>query len=231
MKSVILFLAALVVTTAIATAQGRKSYTVKPGEKIKDALPQQAVYLYPNFREGIVSFKNKTQGAAKLNYNKLVDEIEFIDNKGDTLALADEKNIAQVTIDNDTFYYGPGYVQKQYEFSHVKFGLKKCLLLSNREKEGAMGGVASSATVAYDQMFSRQGMKIFQAKEYLTFSEQTYYFIGDAYNRFKPMNKKNVLNMYAKKQSAVEAYFSEHTVNFVDEGNVKQLIAFLQTLQ
>ena len=43
-------------------------------------------------------YRNGVSGAGQLNYNRLLGEMQFIDPKGDTMALADEQNVAHVTI-------------------------------------------------------------------------------------------------------------------------------------
>jgi hypothetical protein len=212
----------LVLFATMVSAQSKKSYTVKPGEKVMDALPVHALYLYPVFKQGVVHFKNKNLGGAKLNYNRVLDQMQFIDNKGDTLSLDDEQNIASIAVDADTFYFYQGYVQKLQDLKNVKIGTKRMMVLSHRQKVGAMGGVSSSAIASYDRLSSQQGMRDLVPREYLTFSEHTYYFIGDAFNRFKPLSKKSVLNMYANKQSAVETYLKGNNVNFTDETDIKK---------
>jgi hypothetical protein len=213
------------------SAQTNKSYTVKPGEKVLAALPKEAVYMYPEFKDGIVNQKNREQGGAKLNYNKVLDEIQFISNKGDTLSLGDEQNISSVIVEKDTFYYSQGYISKITELKGVRFGSKKILELSNREKVGAMGGVSSAAITSYDKMYSAQGVKDLVSKEYLTFSEHQYFFIGDSYSHFKALNKKSLLNVYARQQAAVENYLREKSINFLKEEDVMNLIEFLKTLK
>ncbi|HVF96837.1 MAG TPA: hypothetical protein VM871_05935, partial [Flavisolibacter sp.] len=73
------------------SAQNTTFITVKAGNKIKDVLATTDVFYYPQFTKGRVVFKDATKGEAALNYSRLLDQMLFIDSKGDTLALADEK--------------------------------------------------------------------------------------------------------------------------------------------
>lgn len=230
MKHLLLLSTALVVVLIQAGAQVRKSYTVKPGEKPLDVLPKDAVYLYPAFKEGNVTFRDKNVSTAMLNYNCLIGEIQFIGNKGDTMSLADEKNIASVVMDKDTFFYAGTWVKKMADVKDARFAVRKVLGISNHQKVGAMGGVTSSSTTSYDRLLSSQGIKELVLREYVTFSEYNYFFIGDAYNHFKPLTKKNLMNMYAKQQGAVEKFISDQSINFLNEEDVKKLVTFLQGL-
>ncbi len=193
------------------------------------ALPMAAVYAYPTFVMGTVNFKNNNAGVSVLNYNKLLDEMQFINSKGDTLSLGDEETINSVAIYGDTYYYHQGYIKKMDDIKGVKFASKNILGLSNRQKIGGMGELSSASIDTYEKISSSQGARDMVLKENLTFAEYSNFFIGDTYNHFKPLNKKNLLNMYGK-QPAVEKYLSENPVSFFRENDVKKLIEFLKTL-
>ncbi len=212
------------------SAQVRKTYKVNPGEKVKEALPKEAIYMYPQFKIGTVNFRNTNVGTAKLNYNRLLDEIQFIDDKGDTLSLGNEVTVSSIVIEKDSFYYHEGYVKIISSLNKVKFASKKILALSNKQKIGGMGELSSASIATYEKMSSSQGITDIVPKEILTFSEYVNYFIGDAYNRFKPLNKKNLLNMYARQQRNIEIYLRGNPVNFLKEDDVLNLIRFLGTL-
>ncbi len=226
-----LFIASLFLFTHLQlSAQVRKTYKVNPGEKVMEALPKEAVYMYPQFKIGTVNFRNKNVGTAKLNYNRLLDEIQFIEDKGDTLSLGDEVTVASIVIEKDTFYYYEGYVKMISSVNKVKFASKKILALSNKQKIGGMGELSSASIATYEKMSSSQGIIDIVPKEILTFSEYSKYFIGDPYNRFKPLNKKNLLNMYARQQRNIEIYLTENQVNLLKEDDVLNLIGFLSKL-
>lgn len=226
-----LFIVSLILFThSQLSAQVRKTYKVNPGEKVMKALPNEALYMYPHFKIGTVNFRNKNVGTAKLNYNRLLDEIQFIDDKDDTLSLGDEVTVSSIVIEKDTFYYYEGYVKIISSLNKVKFASKKILALSNKQKIGGMGELSSASIATYEKMSSSQGITDIIPKEILTFSEYSNYFIGDAYNRFKPLNRKNLLNMYAKQQLNIEIYLREKAVNFLKEDDVVNLIGFLGTL-
>ncbi len=230
MKFILIIVSLLLFTFSKSIAQVRKTYTVKPGEKISESLPKEALYLYPQFKDGVVNFKNTNVGASRLNYNRLLDEIQFIDEKGDTLSLADDAIISSVYIDRDTFYYYQGYVKMISDVKKVKFAIKKKLALSNKQKVGGMGELSSASIDTYEKMSTDQGIKDIISTQLLTFSEYTNFFIGDFYNHFKPLNKKTLLNMFAKQQTIIEIYLSENSINFFKEEDVKKLIGFLKTL-
>src|SRR6185295_15738737 len=74
-------------------AQRPKTYTVPAGVEVKEIVPAREIFQYSDFKQGVVIFRDGTSAPGKLNYNRLVAELQFIDPKGDTLSLANEKNI------------------------------------------------------------------------------------------------------------------------------------------
>src|SRR3979490_1611624 len=73
---------------------------VKSTEDLKETLTTQARYKYPDFSNAIIYFKNRAATAAPLNYNLLLGEMQFVDNTGDTLSVANEMDIKYITIGN-----------------------------------------------------------------------------------------------------------------------------------
>ncbi len=226
----LLFILLLLAIVSTGFSQVRKTYTVKPGEKIIEALPVEAQFQYPKFLQGIVNFKNNNVGTNLLNYNRLLDEIQFIDNKGDTLSLTEEPAVVSIYIANDTFYFSKGYVKKFADVKEVKFGEKPLMVLSNRQKLGAMGELSSASIDTHESLSTSQGMRDLVQKEQLTFAPFTTFYIGDKFNHFKFLNKKNLLNMYEKQELEVEAFLSKESINLLKVDDVKKLIGFLNTM-
>ena len=73
--------------------------------EIIKVLPRNAVYLFPEFMQGTVFFKNGMINSAKFNYNTLVSEMQFLDEQGNIFALANPKNVSHVIINHRFFYY------------------------------------------------------------------------------------------------------------------------------
>ena len=70
-----------------------------------EAIPVNEIYLNAEFRMGTVALRNGTSANVKVSYNSVFGEMQFIDpKKGDTISLAEEKNIKFVAIEIDTFY-------------------------------------------------------------------------------------------------------------------------------
>src|SRR5688572_33049904 len=91
-------------------AQDSTYVTIKTGNNVGDVLSSADIYYFPQFTRGEVFFRGGTKATAKMNYTRLHDQMLFIDAKGDTLALAEEKTIKFIVVDQDTFYYDEGFI-------------------------------------------------------------------------------------------------------------------------
>jgi hypothetical protein len=213
----------------VVKSENEKVYKVNPGERVGEALLNNGLYQYPKFTQAQVVYKNGGYGNGLLNYNRLNGEMQFIDPNGDTLALNNEPEIDMVVIDKDTFYYSNGYLQKVEDFS-ARVAKQTYLELANRERKGLYGNTTQAAVNTPTTVATDLGFKDLVPQEVLTFRERTVYFIGDRFGRFKPLNKKNVLYLYSKKEREVSDYLKANPVNYLEEDDVMRLIGFLKTL-
>ncbi len=156
MKAFLLFLFALIYYTELF-AQKNKVVTVRAGTNIMDVLSTADVFYYPHFTSGKVFFKEGTGTDAKLNYNRLVDEMHFISTKGDTLALANENNIKYIAIGNDSFYYDHGYLTLLASGNLLKLALKQIWIIADTRKVGAYNTTNNTASITSYATMSEHG--------------------------------------------------------------------------
>jgi hypothetical protein len=231
MKYKILFfvLSTCIFSQFTVTAQNGKSYKVQPGQKVTQTIPFEAIYEYPEFEVGTAQFRNGKAGMGKMNYNRLLREIEFINDKLDTTALDDAGSMNYITMVKDTFYFDKVYVKQMNNRNGVKLAESKSLQLSNRQKIGGFGEINGGTVESKEQVSSNANMvKTLVAKEILTFTEYRSFYFGDRFNHFKQASRKNVLDMFGKAKPGLEKYLDDSHLNYFDETDMKKLAAFLQ---
>ena len=213
------------------SAQVKKTFTVNPGQKVIEAIPVDEIYTYPVFTLGTVQLKDASEAVVKLNYNSVFGEMQYIDPKsGDTLSLADEKNIKLVAIEKDTFYFDDGWLQLIAANSALKMAKKKLLEMSNKEKLGAMEVPGFAAIETYTKFSGSQHIRDLVAKEKITFTEHITYYFGDRFNHFSKANKKGLQKLYGKEEKELEKWLDDNKIDFLKEADLLKLFAFLQTL-
>jgi len=217
------------------SAQDSTIVTIKAGEKINDVLTAADIYYYPQFTSGKVFFKDATKTGAKMNYNRLFDQMLFIDQKGDTLAVADEKTIKFIAVDKDTFYYDEGYMRLIADNGIVKLAEKQIWVMADVRKIGSHNRPATSFAVTsisnLTDVTARAKSHDLLINEDLLIRKETLYYFGDEYNHFARASKKKLMLLFPKIQRRLQNYLKENKVNFDKKDDLEKLALFLGQLQ
>lgn len=196
-----------------------------------DVLPASDIFSYPNFTNGKVFLRGNTKAEAKLNYNRLVDEMHFIDAKGDTLALDNEKNIQFIVIANDTFYYDEGYVRLLSTGNFLKLAIRQVWLITDTRQVGAYNTTNNSvAMISLTDVNERGRLYDLTVHEDVILTKVETYYFGDNYNHFVSANKANLLMLFPKEERRIGKYLKENKVNFNNKEDIEKLVQFLEHL-
>lgn len=228
MKVLLLLLFALTYYTG-SVAQKKTFINVKAGENIMDVVPTAEVFYYPDFTIGKVFIRDGTSTEAKLNYSRLVDEMHFISPKGDTLALADEKNIKYIVIGNDTFYYDAGYLRLLSSGNLLKVAIKQIWMISEGRQIGAYNTPNNSASITSFTSYNEAGrLYDLTVNEDIVLKKVEQYYLGDNYNHFLPASKKNLLMIFPKERERIELYLKENKINFANKDDLSKVVQFME---
>jgi len=212
-------------------AQHNATIIVGVGKTIKEAVPTTDLYEYPQFMQGTVVYRDGNRSFGSMNYNRFLDEMQFITAKRDTLTLINEKTIAFINIGADTFFYDQGYIKSVLSTTHVKLGEKQMLRIVDKQRIGAYGVASSVESIdtknAYNDGVKNYNMTVMQQ---LLLAREVQYYLGDTYNHFVLANKKNVMKFFSKQQRALESYLKENNIEFTNKEDLEKLFQFLNQL-
>lgn len=230
MKTLLLLFLILIGYTCL-TAQDSTLVIIKAGYKVKDVLTPADIYYYPQFTDGKVYFRDGSKGAAKMNYSRLFDQMLFVDPKGDTLALDDEKTINFIVVDKDSFYYDEGYVRLIANHRFVKLAEKQTWVVADIRKMGTHNRPSTTVAVTSFSTYT-DGTDAAKShdlilNEEIVLRKETQYYFGDDYNHFVPASKKKLLLLFPKEQQRIENYLNENKVNFDKKDDLEKLARFL----
>jgi hypothetical protein len=215
------------------TSQGQevKRVSIQEGSNLKDVVIYHEVYSYPEFIAGSVYFKEGTKSTAKLNYNRLLGQMQFIDTKGDTLSIDNENSIKEIIIGTDTLYYNKEYLKLIVGSNTVKLAVAENIKIIDRQKTGAYGQQLSSSSVnSLSNISIGTQLTTLSVKQQVTLAANRKFYIGDQFNHFMFFNKKNTLKMFGKHQNKIESYLAKNSINFNDERDLLTLVGFIQSL-
>ncbi len=230
MKALLFLLFALMNYTGLF-AQNRTTITVKAGSKISDVFTPTELFYYPQFTKGKVYFKDGTTSSAKLNYSLLVDEIQFIGPKGDTLSLADQQTIGVICIEADSFYYDKGYLRFVAGNRLVKLVEKKIWQVAETQRMGAFNTPTSTASINSQAFYNVNGTTYnLVLNEELTLRKVELHFFMDRNSRVVPAGKKNLLKLFPKEQRRIETFLKDNQIDFTNKNDLEKIVQFLGLL-
>lgn len=211
----------------VVVAQEVEHVTVS-GNELLDFIAKEG-YKYAGFQRGKVYFNNSDSGGGRLNYNYLLQTMQFIGPKGDTLVFADEKMVKYVTIGPDTFFYNNGFYEKLDGKGALTLTKRHILKGTEAQKLGAFGKSAVTTSITSDDMLRNNSapMKL-NINEEFRFSKQTFFYISTAGKQFVELNKKNVPRLFSGKAGAVNEYIETNKLSLHKEADVLNLFGFLK---
>jgi len=204
-------------------------WTVKAGEEIKDAIPLNVRYRYPQFVSGMVYFKNGTQSEGRLNLNLLNEEMQFINPAADTLSIDNEATIKYITIESDTFYYSKRrYLELISRNASIQLAKKERLKIGEAKKIGGYDQPSpTSAITSVSRIYQGTEVADLKQRAELLLVKETIYYIGDKYNNFLEANRKNLVKMFGRQEVNIDHFLKENKIRFYKEDDLKMLINFL----
>ena len=189
------------------------------------------VYYYPRFTKGKVFFKDGTKSEAKLNYSNLLDEIQFINAKGDTLGLADEVTINYIAVEKDSFYFDKGYVRLLAGNNLIRLAVKQIWTARAIGKKAGYDAVDPLASISsYNAYIAFGTLYNLSVNEDTDLTKAEQYFFGNKDNHFLPAGKKNLFILFPEQRKQLEKYLRENNINYGDKDDLMKLISFFTQL-
>ena len=229
MKKILFFICSIVFLCVSLSAQKYEPVIVKAGTIILDYFPFKERYRYPAFTQGQVFLKNGNVSSTKLNYNLLMDNIEFIQSR-DTLVFAKKKDIRYIVISVDTFYYDNGYLEQIFN-GPVKVGLRHRIKLKEVLKKDSYGTSSSgSSTNSYGLLPTDGNFYKLSVNEDMVFQEMEEYYLSVRSGDYVQFKKKYVLQLFSEKKDAIKSYLKTNDIDFDKRDDIIRLAKYLSAL-
>lgn len=221
-------LAVYVVSIFPVLAQTQKRYVVKAGEAPLEVLPVEAKYIFPDFKKGTATMRDGTSSSQQFNYNFILDEIQFLSSKGETLAIAEPVTLKNVVIDTITFYYHKTYLQEVYAAASFKLAAKLMLVKTSEKKIGGYEmPLHSGAVITYGTVGGNSSNYYrLNLNKDVYFEKVVQYYLGDAFNHFVRADKKGFQNVFPLKRVALQKYLKENHIDYTSINDLKKLLKF-----
>ncbi len=229
MKRLVLVISSILCLTNCLTAQKGKTFIVNAGLRVEECIPFNERFRFPEFTAGKVTFKNGTISQAKLNYNYVVSEMQFLQGK-DTLSIANEKDILGIIIAGDIFIVNKGYLELIFD-DKVQVGIKQYFNLMDVRKKDPYGEIGSgAATDSYSSLHSNGQYNKLTVNQNRIFQMVSEYYLAASSREFVPFTKKKVMQLFPKNKTDIEDYLNSNKVDFDSRIDLVRFAEYLSKL-
>ena len=226
MKKLLLTLLLFLIVIFTLNAQIPDEVIVPAGIRVAACFPPARRYLYPDFTQGEVNLNNGNHNNARLNYNFLFGEMEFIRNS-DTLTITNKKEIHSIIIGIDTFLLENGYI-RLISNGPVRVGLKQNISLKDILRKGAMGTINRTSTVdTYNTVPVDGRIYDMVPNEDWVFRKTEEYFFSVPSGEFLPFSRRNVLKIFPGQKKNIEEFLRSEKISFDSREDLLKLAFYL----
>jgi len=206
---------------------------VTPPE-IRMALPQKGIYRFAAFKQGTIVYRNGIIAGGNLNYNVSLDEMHFISDRGDTLAVADPVSISFISLNDSRFYYDKGFLQTidTATSNGMLLAFRQVLMAQQQRKVGAYDIAQPHEGVRTYRFFTGNGQTYnLGGDDKIMVTAREYFFFGDEYGRFAKASKEYVLLRFPKNQPELKGFIKASHINFNVLKDLEKLMSFCRELK
>jgi len=194
-----------------------------------DLLSDYFTYRFPSFEEATILFKSGGPLVYKMNFNTLLCTMQFIDPKGDTLAISKPENIDSIRLNNSTFFFKDGYYEIVAASDSVNVKLAVFRTVSFEPvKIGAMGVPSRHAAVDNYVSYTGINKKVTQLsvnQDIYAYLKTEYLLISDE-GEFIKATKTNFLKIFNDDKKRIENYLKLNKPNFNKQNDLEKLFHF-----
>ena len=197
-----------------------------------DSINPQFKQIFPDFRGARIHYKGMMPIKCQANYNFLLDEILYINEKGEMMALANPVDLQYAIIDNRKFIpIHKGYYEVIDE-GEISLIYKWHCRIRQTKKEGVLG-IDTDAPSVYQMnriSFDAKEWKMDVAQDALAFVEVVPYLKAKT-KLIAVKGAGSFYKAYKGKSSEIKKYLSENPVDFKQEKDLRRLTTFTNGLE
>ena len=190
-------------------------------------------YIFPEFTEGVILFKNGEKSKGILNYNALTENI-ILQEDGKLMPLKSElsRNADTLDVDKRKFVNRDGkFMELLINADAVLFVEYYCVLKSNTENRNAYGSSSQTSTTVVASQIQNQGVlyNLELPELYVAELKLRYYFTKDG-NETTFETLRDIKKLYGKRKKEYNSYRKSNKVNYKKPMTVANLISYLESL-
>ena len=189
-----------------------------------DNFMAQSIHKFPVFTRAHVHLKNGEEAVGRFNYDYFLDNFMYINEKNDTVALANADDVDYVAFPVDSFFYDKKFYQWVASSNIATLAVRYTYKLARKDNVGAYG--IATPTINVDSHSALLGASKYQLEgdEQLTFEKTTTYFIRKTNGKFVTATLHNFDRIFPKKDLA--DYVLKNKLNLKKQTDMVDLFVY-----
>ncbi len=188
-----------------------------------------SIFTYPEFTNGTIFLKDGSAVNKKLNYNRIIGKLFYLDRQGQSRIFDDTNNIKKVIIASDTFFlYTNNFLKMLTHAANVNLYVSQRIDYIINDKS------ANSSIIVVTDISKLNSRSTESKKDELdknsSFKLINTYFIGDTTGTVYPASKRNFYELFPANENELKKYFRSHAVSFEDSNDLQNLFTYIQSL-
>jgi hypothetical protein len=196
----------------------QKIIVVNPGKDIITNIPAEDVYAHKQFVKGTIQYKKRKVIRSKMNYNVLLDRMQYINSTGDTVSM-DDYRFNFIVLESDTFYYDRYYYKFLKKYDKIKLVSRTVFAMINRQKTSK-----DSLDKLYQIIYNGLFLQGITAKDTLKLVKLESYYMGDPKNVIQTLRRENIIKIYPHRKKALLDYLNNHPVYLDNREEVEKML-------
>ncbi|MBC7867722.1 MAG: hypothetical protein H7X88_09320 [Gloeobacteraceae cyanobacterium ES-bin-316] len=217
-----IFLSVLLNCSTGLVAQTKETIILKGADAIE--FIEKSEYRFPEFTRGKVYLKNGEVASAKLNFDYFKDAMKYIDQKGDTLLIANLEDIKFISIGLDSFFIDGKFFEWMATSATTRLSVRRTLKLAQSQLTGAYGTTSAAHNVESRASILETNSYKLDLNQQLEFVKETAFYISSVKGDFMPANKKNISRLFPDKK--IDEFVKENKLNLNKEKDLLDLFVF-----
>lgn len=211
--------------------QEAQNVTVRNNKVDISQISPEYQQIFPDFRSAQIVYKGMTPIKCMANYNFLLDEILYVDGRGEKMAIANPGDLKEVVIDGRKFVYSPKGYLEIIEKGDASLSYKWICRISGKNREGAMGlktdapGIYQMKRISFDAKEWNMAVD----EEVVTHVEVRAYLLkNDKLIQIKGL--QSFLKAFHENRELIKSYAESNQLDLKKEVDLRKLVGYANGL-
>ncbi len=202
------------------------------GSDLNSVLPDDVVYMYPEFQKGTILFSDRSTSEGIVNLYLIGSKVHFVAPGGDTLVMKDQDDARVLSIGKDTYIrYDRSWVRLLAVKGALAIGIRTSVNIEQEQKTGAYGMADATSSISnvsalYDVPGSSAQTVYLKSLRNIPYTVTHDALLYDG-TKLYISSKRNFRRLYPDKKDLIDKFIKENKLDLNKAQDALTLFNFL----